>query len=655
MSVPAVEPGSELWSPSPDAIEQARITAYTRWLEPRAGRSFPDYDALWRWSVTDLDAFWRSIADRFEVRWHDEPSAVLAEREMPGARWFPDGTLNYAEHVLAGADDRVAILARSEEGDAGSLTRRELERAVAAVAAGLRRLGVTRGDRVAAYLPNGPQAVIAMLATASLGAIWSSCSPDFGVQAVTDRFRQISPKVLIAVDGYRYGGVEHDRRAVVDEIARGLDDLHRLVIVPARSTEVPGRAMPWDDLARPTNETLRFEPVAFDHPLWIVYSSGTTGLPKAMVQGHGGILLEHVKALALHGDLGADDTFFWFTTTGWMMWNYLVSALALGTRIVLFDGSPAYPTLDALWALAAEARITSFGTSAPFIQACMKAGVHPSAVADLEALRAIGSTGAPLTPEGFAWVYREVSDDVWLGSISGGTDLCTAFVGSNPTLPVHAGELQCRCLGAKVEAYDVDGRSVVEEVGELVITEPMPSMPVAFWNDPHDDRYRASYFEPFPGVWRHGDWIRITDRGTCVITGRSDATLNRGGVRIGTSEFYGVVDTMPAVSESLVVDTGELGRDGELLLFVVLRDGATLDDDLRSVIAVEIRTRLSPRHVPDRIVQVPSIPKTLNGKRLEVPVKRLLQGARLEEVASPGALADPESLRPFAELARRSG
>jgi acetoacetyl-CoA synthetase len=395
----------------------------------------------------------------------------------------------------------------------------------------------------------------------------------------------------------------------------------------------------------------RFEPVPFDHPLWILYSSGTTGLPKAMVQGHGGILLEHRKALALHCDVGPGDRLFWFTTTGWMMWNFIVSGLVLGAAVVLYDGSPSHPDLGALWRLAGETSTTYFGTSAPFLHACLKSDVDPRSGTDLGSLRAIGSTGAPLSPEGFAWVYERVRPDVWLGSISGGTDLCTAFVGSNPLLPVHAGEIQCRCLGAKVEAFDVDGRSVVDEVGELVITEPMPSMPVSFWNDPEGARYRASYFDAFPGVWRHGDWIKVTSRGTCVIYGRSDATLNRGGVRIGTSELYRVVERLPGVRESLVVDTGRLGREGRLLLFVALEEGRDLDEELRSLIATEIRTELSPRHVPDEILPVPDIPKTLNGKRLEVPVKRLFLGERPEDVASPDALADPDAFRAFVELA----
>ncbi|MGH2671777.1 MAG: acetoacetate--CoA ligase, partial [Actinomycetota bacterium] len=538
------------------------------------------------------------------------------------------------------------------DGRALDLTRAELAERVGAAAAGLRRLGVGAGDRVTAFLPNGPEAVIAFLATASLGAIWSSCSPDFGTRAVVDRFRQIEPKVLVAVDGYRYSGRDHDRTEVVREIVAGLPGLERLVLVPylTDGPRLSGSAMRWDDLLAEPAEP-RFEPVPFDHPLWILYSSGTTGLPKAMLQGHGGIVLEHLKSLALHLDLGPRDRFFWFTTTGWMMWNFLVSGLLVGASIVLYDGSPAHPGIGRLWRLAEETGMTYLGTSAPYLHACMKVGFRPREVADLRALRAIGSTGAPLSPEGFAWAYEHVDPQVWLGSVSGGTDLCTAFVGSNPLLPVHAGEIQCRCLGAKVEAFDDEGRPVIDEVGELVITEPMPSMPLSFWNDEGGRRYRESYFSVYPGVWRHGDWIKVTSRGTCVIYGRSDATLNRGGVRVGTSELYRVVEALPEIRESLVVDTGRLGSEGALLLFVVLEDEASLDDTLRETIAREIRTQLSPRHVPDRILAVPDIPKTLNGKRLEVPVKRLLMGDRLEDVASPGSLADPEALRVFAELA----
>jgi acetoacetyl-CoA synthetase len=649
---PAVAEGELLWEPPDDLIRDANLTRFLGWLERERGLSFDAYEDLWRWSVSDLEGFWSALWEFSGVRAHTPFDAVLPDRRMPGARWFEGARLNYAEHALAEADERPAILARSEDGPALDLTRAELAQRVGAAAAGLRHLGVGVGDRVAAFLPNGPEAVIAFLATASLGAIWSSCSPDFGTRAVVDRFRQIEPKVLVAVDGYRYAGADHDRSAVVREIVDGLPGLERLVLVPflGDGSDVAGDAMGWSDLLGELAEP-RFEPVPFDHPLWILYSSGTTGLPKAMVQGHGGIVLEHLKSLSLHLDLGPRDRFFWFTTTGWMMWNFLVSGLLVGASIVLYDGSPAHPGLGRLWRLAEETGMTYLGTSASYLHACLKVGFRPKKKADLRALRAIGSTGAPLSPEAFAWAYEQVDQEIWLGSVSGGTDLCTAFVGSNPLLPVHAGEIQCRCLGAKVEAFDDEGHPVIDEVGELVITEPMPSMPLSFWNDEDGSRYRESYFSVYPGVWRHGDWIKVTSRGTCVIYGRSDATLNRGGVRLGTSELYRVVDALPGIRESLVVDTGRLGSEGALLLFVVLEDGRALDDTLRETIASEIRTQLSPRHVPDRILAVPDIPKTINGKRLEVPVKRLLMGEPLEEVASPGSLADPEALRTFAELA----
>jgi len=651
-----MQEGELLWRPPDDLVRDANLTRFLGWLERERGLRFEDYDALWRWSVSDLEGFWSAIWEFSGVRAHAPFEAVLPDRRMPGARWFEGARLNYAENALADADDRPAIFARGEGGAALDLTRAELSERVGAAAAGLRRLGVRTGDRVAAFLPNGPEAVIAFLATASLGAIWSSCSPDFGARAVVDRFRQIEPKVLVAVDGYRYAGADHDRSAVVQEIVNGLPGLERLVLVPflGDGSDLAGRTMGWSELLAEPAEP-RFEPVPFDHPLWILYSSGTTGLPKAMVQGHGGIVLEHLKSLSLHLDLGPRDRFFWFTTTGWMMWNFLVSGLLVGASIVLYDGSPAHPGLGRLWRLAEETGMTYLGTSAPYLHECVKVRFKPKKVADLPALRAIGSTGAPLSPEAFAWAYEQVDPDLWLGSISGGTDLCTAFVGSNPLLPVHAGEIQCRCLGAKVEAFDDEGSPVLDEVGELVITEPMPSMPVLFWNDPDGHRYRESYFSVYPGVWRHGDWIKVTSRGTCVIYGRSDATLNRGGVRVGTSELYRVIDTLPGIRESLVVDTGRLGSEGALLLFVVLEDERALDEGLRDTIVNEIRTQLSPRHVPDRILAVPGIPKTLNGKRLEVPVKRLLMGEPLEDVASPGSLADPEALRFFADLAPTIG
>jgi len=636
--------GEVLWTPPADVLETSRIGDYVRWL----GRD-GDYHALWRWSVEDLPGFWRSIWDYFGVVAHAAPTATLADRRMPGARWFPGARLNYAEHVLrmpGRADDEVIVAGYSQTRQPVTLTAAQLREEVRRARAALRRLGVASGDRVAAYAPNIPETFVLLLATASLGAVFSSCAPEFGTRSVVDRWQQIEPKVLVAVDGYRYGAKTVDRSAEVSAITESLPSLEHVVTL----SYLDGERVGW---AGPTDEPLEFEPVPFDHPLYVLYSSGTTGLPKPIVHGHGGILLEHLKMLALHHDLGPRDRFFWFTTTGWMMWNYLVSGPAVGASIVLFDGDPASPDLGALWRLAGEAGIAYFGTSAPYLLSCRKAGIKPAEIADLAGLRGLGSTGAPLPPEGFHWVYDEVSPTALLASASGGTDVCTAFVGGVPLLPVYAGEITCRCLGAKVEAYAGDGTPVIGELGELVITEPMPSMPVGFWNDPTGERYREAYFSTYPGVWRHGDWITITERGTCVITGRSDATLNRGGVRLGTSEFYSVVEGLDAVLDSVVVHLeNPSGGPGELLLFVVLAEGVVLDDALRAAINQELRRALSPRHAPDEIYQVPAVPRTLSNKKLEVPVKRILTGTPVETAAARGALANPESLAAFEQLAK---
>lgn len=636
--------GELLWTPSPQRVARARLTDYLRWLGAERGRSFPTYDAVWRWSVDDLEGFWGSIWDYFGVRAAAPYQRVLGSRAMPGAQWFPGARLNYAEHALERTGDGLALISVREGGPDRVVTRDGLREQVAAAAAGLRRLGVGVGDRVAALLPNGPEAVIGFLATASLGAVWSSCSPDFGARSVRERFAQIEPRVLLAVDGYRYNGRAYDVRGTVAELRAALPGLAATVLVPSLDPEATlDGTLGWAELTAEPAE-LSFEPVPADHPLWILYSSGTTGLPKAIVQGHAGILVEHLKALGLHTDLGDGDVFFWFTTTGWMMWNFLVSGLLVGATLVLYDGSPAFPDLGALWDLADRLGITCFGTSAPYLLSCLKAGLRPGDGRDLSDLRTLGSTGAPLPPDGFRYVYDAVKSDLLLGSVSGGTDVCTAFGASAPTLPVYAGEIQCAALGAKVEAYDETGRPVLDEVGELVITEPLPSMPLRFWNDPDGVRLRESYFAVYPGVWRHGDWLRITPRGTLLITGRSDSTLNRGGVRMGTSEFYSVVEELPEVVDSLVVDTGEL------LLFVVLAGGGTLDAGLATRLRETIRRALSPRHVPDRILAVPAIPRTLNGKKCEVPVKRILSGVPVEQAASTGALADPTSLEPFVAL-----
>jgi acetoacetyl-CoA synthetase len=631
---------------------------YLDWLAASGGPPLETYDEAWRWSVENPGAFWRSIWDHFEVRATTPAEADLADARMPGARWFPGATLNYADHVLTlsgRADGDVVIVGRSQTRPPLELTAGELRDAVARCRTGLARLGVGRGDRVGAYLPNVPETIVALLATASLGATWSSCAPEFGVRAVIDRLVQIEPRVLLTIDGYHYGDKSIDRRAELAEIRAALPSVTATVVLPYLDPEavssVPD-AVAWKDLVREPGE-LAFEPVPFDHPLYILYSSGTTGLPKPIVHGHGGILLEHLKALALHTDLGPADRFLWFTTTGWMMWNYLVSGLAVGATVVTYDGNPAWPELGELWRVVSETRTTYFGASAPYLMACRKAGLEPARDADLGALRGIGSTGAPLPAAGFRWVRDAVSPSVPVGSLSGGTDLCTGFLGPSPLVPVWAGEISCRMLGAKVAAFDASGRPVVGREGELVITAPMPSMPVGLWGDADGSRLREAYFSTYPGVWRHGDWLTITDRGSCIVTGRSDATLKRGGVRIGTAEFYGVVEGLPEVADSLVIHLEDSdGGPGELLLFVVPMAAGELDEALAARIRNTLRADLSPRHVPDSIRAVPAVPRTLSGKKLEVPVKRILQGVPADLAASRDSLADPIALAPFEALAR---
>ncbi len=552
---------------------------------------------------------------------------------------------------------QTAIGHASELRQLGELSWGELRAQVAATAAGLRALGVERGDRVVAYLPNIPEAIVAFLASASIGAIWSSCSPDFGPASVIDRFAQIEPKVLFAVDGYRYGGKDFDRRETLAQLQAAMPSLERTVVLPYLDPDADlsplSDAMPWEELlATGEGAELSFERVPFEHPLWVLYSSGTTGLPKAIVQSQGGILLEHLKKLNLHVDAHPGDRLFWFTTTGWMMWNFLVSGLLTRAAIVLYDGNPGHPDMGVLWDLAERAGVTMFGTSASYIAACMKAGIEPGAGRDLDRLKAVGSTGSPLSPEGFDWIYEHLGADTWLFSTSGGTDLCTAFVGGVVLLPVYRGELQGRALGAAVEAWDEDGKPLIDEVGELVVTQPMPSMPVFFWGDDEaQSRYRASYFEQYPGVWRHGDWIEITSRGTAVIYGRSDSTINRSGIRMGTSEIYRAVLSLEQIVDALVVDIPRPGTEGWMPLFVVLREGAELDDELRREIARRVRSQCSPRHVPDEVFAIAEVPRTLSGKVLEVPVKRILMGTPAEKAASRDSLANPATLDYFTEMA----
>jgi acetoacetyl-CoA synthetase len=634
--------GAVLWSPGPlDASAAGRFAA---------AHGFSSYADLHAWSVGDLAGFWAAVTEFTGVRWLTAPTAVVESRAMPGARWFPGAALNYTDHALAAAGTRpddVAVVARSQTRGPSELTWGELADAVSRCAEGLRSRGVVRGDRVAAYAPNIPETLTAFLATASLGAIWSSCAPEFGTTSVVDRLSQIGPKVLLAVDGYRYGDKVIDRRGEVDAISERLPSVESVVSIPYLGA---GRD-DWTDLVArgPSLAEGAVEAVPFDHPLYILYSSGTTGLPKPIVHGHGGITVEHLKVLTLHQDIGPADRFSWFTTTGWMMWNYLVSGLLCGSTIVLFDGDPAQPDLGTLWRMAEETRCTVFGASAPFLMACRKDGLRPPR----GALRWVGSTGAPLPAAGFEWVHDALG--VPVSSISGGTDVCSAFVGSSPLVPVRAGEISCRLLGCAVEAFDDAGAPCLPgTTGELVITAPMPSMPVAFWGDEDGSRYRRAYFERFPGVWCHGDWITFTDDGACTITGRSDATLNRGGVRLGTSDFYSVVESLPEVADSLVVhiEVVDGGGPGTQRLFVALVPGATLDDDLRRTIVDRLRHELSPRHVPDTIEQIRVVPRTLSGKKLELPVKRILTGTPVEEAAATGALADPTSLEQFSSAAR---
>jgi acetoacetyl-CoA synthetase len=643
--------GDVLWSPPADLRESTEIGRYMTWLAAERRLDFSDYQALWRWSVEDLEGFWGSLWEFFGIRAQAPYERVLARATMPGAVWFPGARLNYAEHLLGSEAerDRVAVIARSQTRPPLELTFGELREQVARARTGLERLGVRRGDRVVAYLPNIPETLIAFAATASLGAIWATCAPEFGVRSVVDRFSQIEPKVLLAVGGYGFRDRYIDRRREVAEIRARLPSLEHVVWVPYGEATLPD-TLPWPQLLA-EQEPLEFEPVPFDHPIYVLFSSGTTGLPKAIVHGHGGQLLEHQKNQGLGWDLKPGARLLWFTTTAWMMWNALVSALLLRASIVMLDGDPTWPDLLEQWRLAEQLEATTMGVAPPYLMACRKAGLKPGSDLDLGGLRAFCTAGSPLPAEGYRYVYEQLPH-VCLINGSGGTDVCTGIVSGCFALPVYEGEIAGRCLGVDAHAFDEQGNEVVGELGELVICKPMPSMPVALWGDHDGSRYREAYFDRYPGIWRQGDWIRFTERGSCVITGRSDATLNRGGVRLGTGEFYAVVEELPEVAEALVVHLEDLGGGpGELILFVVLREGITLDEQLRARIAGALRSQLSPRHVPDTILAVPAVPRTLTGKKLEAPVKRILRGDPPERVASRDSLANPDALDPFVAMA----
>ncbi|WP_353482493.1 acetoacetate--CoA ligase [Haliscomenobacter sp.] len=639
-----------LWSPSPEWLAQANLTHYLHWLEKESGGEIAaNYQEAWEWSAQQPASFWESLVKYFDLRWNYN---TVIQGKMPHTRWFEGALLNYAEEVFRRADDRFpAIIFQAEHLPAREMSWNELRQEVAALREYLQNLGVQAGDRVVGYLPNIPQATVALLATLSLGAVWSCCSPDFGASSVLERFVQIEPKVLIAVNGYPYGGKRFDRRTDVHNLQAQLSTLNGTVMIAYLDefvVNLPNCTI-WTEIMQNQNAPLSFTPVPFAHPIWVLYSSGTTGLPKAITHSHGGMLLEHLKYLHFHNDVHPGERFFWYTTTGWMMWNFVQAALLSRATIVLYDGSPGYPDLNVLWKIAAELQINHFGTSAAYILSCMKAGVAPSSFG-LQHLRSIGVTGSPLPPEGFSWVYENVKSDLWLCSISGGTDVCTAFVGGNPLWPVYVGEIQCRTLGCAMESWDEAGNPLIDQVGEMVITQPMPCMPVKFWNDLDFRKYTASYFDTYPGVWRHGDWLQITPHHSLIILGRSDATLNRQGIRIGTSEIYRSVEKLPEILDSLIVNIEKEDGSSVMPLFVVLMEGAMLDEALQKKIAQTLRTDFSPRHVPDLVIVVAEIPYTLSGKKMELPVKKILMGKSIEQSVNKDAMRNPLALENFKQI-----
>jgi len=650
----SIEDIAPLWTPSDETIASANITSYISWLTAR-GIEVSNYDELWRWSVDHIEDFWESLWDYFELTYSKKWSAVLTERKMPGAEWFPGVRLNYAENIFARRDDsKPMLLFKGENTELQEVSWAEIEEQTRRLATTLNKLGVEEGDRVVAYLPNIPEAIVALLAVSSIGAIWSSCPPDFGKSSVLDRFSQIEPKVLLAVDGYDFGGKTHDRRPVLAEIQQALPTVEQTLLIDHISKETADlkNTVLWSQALRDADDSvLTFAQLPFDHPLWIVYSSGTTGLPKPIVHGHGGVILEHYKAVVFHNDIKPDDRFYWYSSTGWMMWNYLIGALFAKATLVIYNGSPAYPNANAQFELAEKAGVTYFGTSAAFISACLNAGIHPSQDYDLSAIRAVGSTGSPLSTDGFRWIYENINKDLALESLSGGTDLCTAFVGGARTFPIYMGEIQGASLGANVQAFDEEGKPIRNKVGELVITEHMPSMPLSFWNDEGMALYRESYFSMYPGIWRHGDWIQFNDRGGCVIFGRSDSTINRQGVRMGTSEIYRVVESFEEILDSLIIDLEFHGRESFMPLFLVLKEGVVLNEDLKTRIGNKLRRDVSPRHVPNEMLTIDEVPYTLSGKKMEVPIRKILLGMEVDRAANLGAMRNPEAIDFFQEYA----
>lgn len=654
-----METVKKLWSPDEKTIQNANLTKYINWLNNRQQKKFNGYQELWEWSVNNVEDFWVSIWEYFNIISHKKYSQVLSGSQMPDYSWFEGAELNFSEHIFRKESDKNPALIFKQEGDSlKEISWSDLKNKVSAFSGYLKRSGVKKGDRVVAYIANCPEAVIGFLATNSLGAVWSSCSPDFGTSSVIDRFAQIEPKILITIDGYQYGGKNFPKSTVVKELQEQLPTLTETVVIPylhkAYNESILSHNIQWNDaLEKGKGEELTFEPVPFNHPIWVLYSSGTTGAPKAITHSHGGILLEHLKYLTFHNDIKEGDRCFWYTTTGWMMWNYIIGSLLCGGTVVLYDGSPAYPDMNVLWKFAEEARITHFGTSAGFVVANMKADTHPGKDFNLNYLRSVGSTGSPLPPEAFDWLYKEIKEDLWVASISGGTDVCSAFVGGNPLWPVYSGEIQCRALGCKLEAFDEEGKSVIDGVGEMVITKPMPSMPIYFWNDEDKSRYKESYFEMFPGIWRHGDWTKITPRNGIIIYGRSDATLNRGGVRIGTSEVYRAVDKINEIQDSIIVCIEKDNGEYYMPLFVVPKEGVVLTEELKRKINTTLRQEYTPRHVPDEIILVPDIPYTISGKKVEAPVKKILMGKASEKSLNADALKNPASLDFFKKFANQ--